>query len=249
MILMPYPTAHALHCFKDWAASKAKKGKPRVCHNLVPKGVGRGKLVFGDQSLAWEDLKPQLIWRGTDFNYLGKVYRSGMYDYMSRWADGVARRAGAIEDPAERRAAATRAMRRDYGGLLPRWKGVVLSAEARREAEESGEEGAEPWADVRFVPLGRRGGIYRGLAALGISAVGERMSTEGLGKYRYHVDIGGGGESRPVYVPCLFEMPMVINRLASTPRASRTPPSRHQAAPPGRGRFKSWPCPASCSTT
>jgi len=70
MIAMPMPSSH-LPCFHRWT----KFGT--VCEDLQPKipPDGQGELVFGEEfGLAWDDLIPQLVWRGTDFLFLGRVY-------------------------------------------------------------------------------------------------------------------------------------------------------------------------------
>ena len=104
--------------------------------------------------------------------------------------------AAAEESDAEKKALVTRAMRDAYDELYPRWKGVVLTAEAEQEAEEKG-KGAMPWIDVKFSgasPSARgTGPEYEKFEEYDISPVGGRMDLNQLAGYKYHIDLGGGG--------------------------------------------------------
>jgi len=76
MIAMPMPVAQHLKCFHAWAE------KQTVCPALSK------NLVYGDEyGIQWEDLIPQVVWRGSDFNYLGGVRDSVGY-YLGRVIPG-----------------------------------------------------------------------------------------------------------------------------------------------------------------
>jgi len=70
MVAMPMPVPHHLYCFEMWATHGV------VCKELREKGESkRAELVFGDGlGLKWEDLIPQVVWRGTDFCFLAKIH-------------------------------------------------------------------------------------------------------------------------------------------------------------------------------
>ena len=103
--------------------------------------------------------------------------------------------------------AAVEAMRKAYTNLVPRWKGVVLTSEANLEvnnriarARNSGREMHEneklPWIDIKFTgqsPGAKVTPPYDGYKKLGILAKGESKKLDDLAKYRYHIDLGGGG--------------------------------------------------------
>ena len=90
--------------------------------------------------------------------------------------------------------------------LVPRWKGVALTAAAELEAEQ-GNDNAEndkkkkklPWINVKFSHYPHAGKTltigsdkYRGWDQIGV-ATGESMTLHELAKYKYHIDFGGGG--------------------------------------------------------
>jgi hypothetical protein len=86
---------------------------------------------------VYDDLIPQVVWRCTDFLYLGKLLpdlRRPDFD------EDVAGKVGALSSSPLRvnsltRSAVVDAMRGIYNELIPRWRGVVWTAEAERDAE------------------------------------------------------------------------------------------------------------------
>jgi hypothetical protein len=94
--------------------------------------------------------------------------------------------------------AAVAALTQLYDILLPRWKGVVLTAEAELEAVKMKEDVSHsslPWVNIKF-----SGGTtpvfptyFSDLAKFGIDALGDYMDTTDLAKYKYQIDLGGGG--------------------------------------------------------
>ena len=102
---------------------------------------------------------------------------------------------------------AVRAMRKVYTNLMPRWKGVVLTSEANLEVNhriiiahnrgwEMHEDEKLPWIDIKFTgesPGARGIPPYEGYEKLGILAKGKSMGLNDLAKYKYHINLGGGG--------------------------------------------------------
>lgn len=209
MIAMPLPQTNHLSCFHNWSVHH------RVCEYLLPRTPKNPNgLVFGESiQLRYHDLIPQIVWRGTDFTYLQKMLPSLRRPNFetdiviktqsaSRWID--------------KKIAATSAMRDVYSILVPRWKGVVWTAEAERDAErenkaltrkswlrksEAYQPQVLPWCNIKFASAMFNGentrsselDYYKQFEEYGISAAGEHMSLEELGQYKYHIDIGGGG--------------------------------------------------------
>jgi hypothetical protein len=63
IVAMPMPERSHLVCFRQYVSDQ------QVCKELSQ------ELVFGDKlGLQWSELIPQVIWRGTDFGYLGVSY-------------------------------------------------------------------------------------------------------------------------------------------------------------------------------
>lgn len=156
----------------------------------------------------WEDLIPQVVWRGSDFGYLNHFELLAGTSFEA-YLGGLDESLGETE----RREAATRAMRESYNELRPRWRGVVWTAEAEREAEannaeaEDDEGGKEalPWANIKFKSASA-GMNYSGRAAkyltkdmynhfvdAGIPAIGDGMKSKELARFKYQIDLGGGG--------------------------------------------------------
>lgn len=204
MVAMPMPGGH-LSCFEQWAVS----GTVCTRWKAATKEHGEnGGLEFGEENgLDWDDLIPQLIWRGSDFCYLPTLTRPQQmkpYGYKLK--------------PDERNTdeSAIRALRDNYDRLPPRWKGVLLSAESELEARSSADE-RPPWADVKFprtshhkrvkyylgsdaalpvlrsaAPPESEGGRLVEFHDAGIGH-GEYMRSSELAAYKYQIDIAGGG--------------------------------------------------------
>lgn len=92
------------------------------------------------------------------------------------------------------RAAAIKTLVDKYESLLPRWQAAVLTAQAELETQGVDEL---PWANMKFSfstdkskTLGST--KYRDWESLDI-AVGQPMFNYNLARYKYHIDLGGGG--------------------------------------------------------
>ena len=85
----------------------------------------------------------------------------------------------------------------EYDTLIPRWKGVALTANAELDAEGTDKL---PWANIKFSSGSSSGkkvatigsDEYARWEQIGV-ATGESMPLSELAKYRYHIDLGGGG--------------------------------------------------------
>ncbi|KAL7510334.1 hypothetical protein ACHAXN_007294 [Cyclotella atomus] len=172
-IVMPMPQNDHLQCFQEYSYS----GK------LCPQYVRR---KYYDTE--WQDLIPQVVWRGTDFTYLGH-YRNLRRPEFDEDLGALIK---------TDKASAVEAMKSLYDELVPRWKGVTLTAEAEQEANA---HGSLPWANIKFshfVYQGKKtdtalGRTYTAFESSGIPAVGQFMSLDELSQYKYHIDLGGGG--------------------------------------------------------
>ena len=205
MIAMPMAQINHVSCFQTFAAHQM------VCPYYLPRSPGNPQgLVFQETiGLGWDQLIRQVVWRGTDFSYLHRLYpRLRQPDFEM----DVGSKLTKIPYEFNVKVAATRAMREVYDQLIPRWKSVVWTAEAEREAEEKqkevvvdggGEEGVIilPWANMKFAAAMHVGvktptseiPYYQEFEEHGIPASGEGMSLETLARYKYHIDTGGGG--------------------------------------------------------
>ena len=194
LIAMPMPGVH-LNCFTDWYTSR------NVCRQFLPSYLKPGGLVFGeDVGLVWDDLVPQLVWRGTDFPFLSKqndLVQPSFDKYVGGKIDNIA-------DSRPPNEVATAILRENYERLVPRWKGVVLTAESEIEARRSN---ALPKINIKFSHVAGGAGDggkkkkrlakgsteYQGWERIGFPVAGDFMSLRELAKYKYHIDLGGGG--------------------------------------------------------
>ena len=213
MIGMPMAQINHVSCYQTFAAHQM------VCPYYLPRSPGNPQgLVFEETvGLGWDDLIPQVVWRGTDFSYLHRLYpKLRQPDFEMDVGSKLVK----IPYAYDTKVAATRAMRVVYEELIPRWKSVVWTAEAEREAEErqkelllllkSEDEGSDnseeveeviPWANMKFAAAMHVGvktptseiPYYQEFEEHGIPAIGEGMSLETLARYKYHIDTGGGG--------------------------------------------------------
>lgn len=200
----------------------------------------RDGVVLGNEEDEWDTLIPQVIWRGTDMEYIPHflgtrsstlVHRRPNFevDVEPHVLDEQEQAGGKdLEDDenAKKKLAATRAMRNIYDELLPRWKGVVLTAEAHREVEEKkkkqGEEEEEalllPWANIKFNRAWdgkakidvKDSPLFQKLEEYGIPAGGQSMTIQEVARYKYHIDLGGTG-GKVYYIMFVYLLDMMCN--------------------------------------
>ena len=153
-------------------------------------------------SFSCATLQPQLIWRGTDFSYLtGLLPR----DTLIRFPDprGFIREVGNDDEEEQRRLDAILALSAMQDNLVPRWKGVALTAEAEIQFYRSGNgnDNTLPWLNIKFSSYNIEGkgkaptvgsSKYSAYESVGI-AVGKGKSLADLAHYKYQIDLAGGG--------------------------------------------------------
>ena len=166
MMGLPMPGTH-LGCFLRWAQRK------EVCD-----------FFQNNQELptvAWDQLKPQLVSRYTDFNFISIQKRHERPSFETYYLPG---QSNPNVDPNE---AATAMLKENFSNLLPRWKGAVLTAESEIEARNTN---TLPKVNIKFP----RGSVKdRQWEESGWPGIGERMDKSQLSSFKYHIDVGGGG--------------------------------------------------------
>ncbi|KAL7448701.1 hypothetical protein ACHAWC_000846, partial [Mediolabrus comicus] len=174
MIAMPMPRSHT-DCFVNWLMHDRQR-----CDLFLPV----------ESDITWDELIPQLVWRGTDFMYLAfqnKLERPTYEKYIE----------GRTNPNANQKKAATSILRENFAKLVPRWKTVVYTAESEIEAARSN---TLPKVNCKFSSLpygGKHTAIgapeYRKWEEIGFPVAGEGMDEDQLSKFKYHIDTGGGG--------------------------------------------------------
>ena len=226
-IPMPMPVKPHLPCFESWQQSIHRDNTSgRVCGYLLPERIisdnGKGVnsdpaavigiqhgLVFAE-NIAWDNLIPQIIWRGTDFVFLHTMFQNmRVPDFETDIKPKIAR----LTDNSDTAQVAINALwKLGNDVLLPRWRGVLLTSEAELEAkrmamkQQNGKSDNSnalplPWVNIKFasspmngqkVPASQNPNYIK-LQSVGISAIGEYISVQDQARYKYHIDLGGGG--------------------------------------------------------
>ena len=176
MMAMPMPRTHT-DCFLNWLMLDRKP-----CNLFLP--------TAPDKAVPWDELIPQLIWRGTDFRFLGlqnKLERPSFERYVE----------GKSNPHANQNKAATTILRQNIHKWIPRWKGVVYTAKSEIEATKTN---TLPRINIKFADVAE-GGKHQAVGAkeykkweeIKFPVAGEHMSEGDLSKFKYHIDLGGGG--------------------------------------------------------
>lgn len=124
LIGMPMPYPSHLDCFNIFA----QNGGKWVCNQYRPKDPRNAKgLIFPEQIInedgqpvGWDDLIPQVVWRGSDFSYITDLRPELYRPYVDT---DIASRIDMSQDYNEVRIAAIKILQEHYDEFLPRWKG------------------------------------------------------------------------------------------------------------------------------
>jgi len=210
LIAMPMPGMH-VKCFAQWADKGTVCGGLRPMHGIP----ANGELAFGEElGLEWDNLKPQVVWRGTDFTYLPSLIKPQFYQPfdISIYRMMEERESAYADDEQGKKKAVVEVLREKYDGLLPRWKGAVMTAEAELAAKDD----ELPWADIKFADGTKRSDKHREFEEAGV-AVGAYMSAEEQAKFKYQIDIAGGGGTTWTGTSSKLPMPgMLFHHITPT---------------------------------
>eukprot|EP00985_Skeletonema_marinoi_P028864 scaffold26193_cov153-Skeletonema_marinoi.AAC.3 len=177
IIPMPKP-GKQLGCFQHWTETKT------VCDELQ-------HLVYNDGVLNWDELSPEVMWRGEDYGYMANVppgekpsysaLRSKLHQDIPVW---------------EKDNDVPLAFQEECSTLLSRWRGVLLTIESFADSEQTwkGLKGNRPapasWCNIRFNRYTKKSLGYKAWEELKMPVVGDRIPQKELTKYRYHIDLG-----------------------------------------------------------
>ena len=202
MIGMPMPGDH-LNCFENYwmvttAAAQPTKTVARECHAFVT--------TPQSYVLPWNELIPQLIWRGTDFRFLQiqsglsqpYKWKNLMNNKMNGDNDGNNGNNSDAATADEKKARLIEVLKNNHDNLVPRWKGVIHTAESEAEAEAVRSTNGSPTLpkiNIKFTHVAE-GGMHSAIGAveyaqfeeIGFPVAGEYMNGLELAKYKYHID-------------------------------------------------------------
>jgi len=209
--MLAMPTWQYAWCFARWI----EKGE--VCEAFLPKKSESSKygLVYGEQPSSdeealsrWNSLKPQLIWRGSDFGFLNCLYPNIRIPEFEKTILPELKgfpRMGPKAHPNKK----AHLLLKKWDTLTPRWKGIALTDVAEWETTQRGIRPTTasqlnamatassnapkmiPWIDVKFTSWTKS--TFARYESNGIHVQGETLTLEEVAEYRYHIDFGGGG--------------------------------------------------------
>ena len=138
-----------------------------------------------DQSLRFDSLINQIIWRGSDFDFLGfmnvheKMNSKWMHQEFSDKALSLLSNAEVIAKLMTR-----------FSDLTPRWKALALTLHDD-ESADSGPD-SNPWINARFTGDVEKD-LHHGLDYRGLPVSEKQpMSAKAMSKYKYQIDLAGG---------------------------------------------------------
>lgn len=170
---MPLPPFLPCIGFHHTAHHSGRLQYPNNC-NLLP------ELPADSTSRSWDDLKPQIFWRGSDWVHYLPYYFPHIAPPMNLVTS---------EEKAQMRTPldAAAALRNHWDRLQPRWKAVTMSVEAEAAAGAS-------WIDAKFTVQPDAVPRYQPFLDAGAEVVTtQKADTTAHAQYRYHIDLGGGG--------------------------------------------------------
>ncbi|KAI2509398.1 Glycosyl transferase family 90 [Fragilaria crotonensis] len=137
-----------------------------------------------DKSLPFESLINQIVWRGSDFDFLGLM--DAHEDMNGNWMNQEF-----SEDalPSMSDAEVMDKIMSKFSDLTPRWKAVALTL---NEAVYGG-PGSSSWINVQFTgDFGNE--LHQRFHNRGMLVSEKRpMSAKRMSKYKYQIDLAGGG--------------------------------------------------------
>lgn len=203
------PVWHHLPCFRQWQQSATvcppyKERAGNAGFLLDATAVSRGMPM----ERIWENLIPQIVWRGSDFGFLWCVHpQLRLIDFGMDIAKRIS-----LSQCRDSARGILQCLSQLWEILTPRWRAVFWTMEAELDLHEiSNEEGNDapkklPWIDAKFTVKthvhghaldAKRLERYAPYNQYGLSVASpEFMTLAELSQYRYHFDIGGGAWKR-----------------------------------------------------
>jgi len=217
LVLMPPPPNKHLRCMAEWQI------RNEVCEFLLPKqvtidGKETNGITYGEhgnynlrtrdengaRGIGWDDLIPQVVWRGSDFPYMTLLHPEmrGL-----QYSSDVEPKLPKLEEYGWDMRSTLQALDDVYDSLRPRWKAIVTTAHAEYEANAKNADPKRkqevlPWANMKFSTFTSE---HEQWNALGVHVTGNKMAMEELANFKYHIDIGGEGGTSEHNSPGMLE--------------------------------------------
>ena len=161
---------------KDEAAFPSVKAFPTPSFLSCFLNLDCGIFAIQENPPTWDDLIPTIIWRGSDHGFF-HTHRAMFFG---------------VDVPRLDKETATKQLMEHWDEMTPRWRGVMLSMFASQEEV--------PWIDVKFPMSQEKLDDCRYISYCSYNkkfefefATSHYMGEEEQIKYKYHIDLGGGG--------------------------------------------------------
>ena len=203
MIAMPVWNYPHLPCFNDWQLSDF--GKMR---GTCPELQVQEYFDATNNQDYWDNLIPQVFWRGSDFLFLPLLYpHMTMPDLSGKARHELGMDGHQFANEYEKKRWAIETLQAMGERLMLRWRGVLMTSEAELESSIENDQvlGGNntkllPWVNIKFTHCNMGGKKpvgevekYIEMQSFGINCIGDYVSMSDQAKYKYHIDLGGGG--------------------------------------------------------
>eukprot|EP00956_Cyclotella_meneghiniana_P022599 scaffold42882_cov89-Cyclotella_meneghiniana.AAC.5 len=200
--MSPKPVLHS-KCYERFATNGAVCSERKRLSRIGDNGLFQDPITvqpkrFDWSSPMWDGLIPQVVWRGTDFMYLQTLYpelgRPSLDSHIAPHLDRVS--------TIDLKKQGIDALESAKAGLVPRWKGVLHTAEAELELQELIEQQGRndhekkrmredmlPWCNIKFSHFVNDEGVKSKTIGSKEYRMWERMDFPAAD----HIDLGGGG--------------------------------------------------------
>ena len=177
---MPFPSFAS--CIIDWKFGRdSSSSSDCPLHHMHLDPAGK---PYSDTS-RWHDLKPQVIWRGSDTAFLPE-YKLNLYSGTDLPVQQAITEASTSSKLDEDTLAAT--LLDKFAILTPRLRALALSIFAKRGAKTNG---SMPWIDAK---LNADEHLDESMSEWGDSFLSNvRISQHEMAQYKYLLDLGGVG--------------------------------------------------------
>jgi hypothetical protein len=138
-----------------------------------------------NKELEWDSLVNTVFWRGSDFPFMSH-YKE--FEFAGSWMLNNRVKQLQLRNATHDEILKDLTTAPYYNRFGPRWRAALQSVLADNETID----GTSPWIDSRFTG-GRSEDARDKLATLDFNVNGESMSAYEMSKYKYQIDLGGGG--------------------------------------------------------
>lgn len=164
-----FPQPHFVTCLYNWKI----------------RGINKCQWQEVDKTLKWEDLKPTILWRGSDFGYFAHTYNefkmisnNWMRKLYTPEKLATMTKIDAIDD----------LLRNHWRELTPRWRAAALTLKAKVTDPHK----SPHWIDTMFTGEQEKE-LHAAFADHGLQVSDpNKMDAIEMSKARYQIDFGGG---------------------------------------------------------